>query len=90
VRIALTLEFDRLDFCDEAVRVFAQERGDHVEHGVTEAADVQTAEGGFMGSGGWNYRVICHSRPCRQRKPATPVGTLGCLRRSIRLDVDAD
>ena len=35
------LQRNRLNFRDEAVGVVVQERGDHAEHGVTEAADVQ-------------------------------------------------
>ena len=35
------LQRNRLDFRDEAGGVVVQERGDHAEHGVTEAADVQ-------------------------------------------------
>ena len=35
------LQRDRFDFRDEAGGVVVQERGDHAEHGVTEAADVQ-------------------------------------------------
>ncbi len=35
------LQLDRLDFGDEPSGVVTQVRGDHVDHGVTEAADVQ-------------------------------------------------
>ena len=38
---ASRLQLDRLDFGDEPSGVVTQVRGDHVEHGVTEAADVQ-------------------------------------------------
>ena len=53
-------EFDRFDFGDKPSGIVTQERGDHVEHSVTKAADVQD------------------------------IGTLGCLCRSVWLDVDAD
>ena len=36
-----TLQLDGFDFADEAGCVVFQERADDVEHGVTEAADVQ-------------------------------------------------
>jgi hypothetical protein len=35
------LQFDRFNFCDESLVVLGEERTDHVEHGVTEATDVQ-------------------------------------------------
>ncbi len=35
------LQFDRFNFSDESLVVVRQERTDHVEHGVTEATDVQ-------------------------------------------------
>ena len=57
---ASSLQFDRLHLCNEPSGITAQVRGNHVENGVTEAADVQD------------------------------VGTLGCLCRSVGLDVDAD
>jgi hypothetical protein len=38
---AFRLQLDRLDFGDEPSGVVTQVRGDHVEHGVTEAANVQ-------------------------------------------------
>ena len=43
------LQLDRVDFGDEPSGVVTQVRDDHVEHGVTEAANVQAAEGGFIG-----------------------------------------
>lgn len=35
------LEFDRFDISDESLVVVGQERTDHVEHGVTEATDIE-------------------------------------------------
>ncbi len=35
------LQFDRFNFSDESLVVVGEERTDHVEHGVTEASDVQ-------------------------------------------------
>jgi hypothetical protein len=37
----LKLQLDRFDFSDESLVVVGEERTDHVEHGVTEATDVQ-------------------------------------------------
>ena len=38
---SLDLQLDRLNFRYETVGIVLQERGDNVEHGVAEAADVQ-------------------------------------------------
>ena len=35
------LQFDRFDFGDEPLAVVSEERTDHVEHGVTEATDIE-------------------------------------------------
>ena len=35
------LRFDRFNFSDESLVVISQERADHVEHGVTEATDIE-------------------------------------------------
>ena len=54
------LKINRLHFCHKPIRVVTQVRSDNVEHGVTEATDVQD------------------------------VAPLRSLRRSVRLNVDAD
>ena len=38
---SIELKLDRIHFRNKTVRVVAQVRSDNVEHGVTEAADVQ-------------------------------------------------
>ena len=54
-----SLQFDRLDFGDEPSGVVTQVRGNHVEHGVTEAADVQdvVSLGCLAGSVGLNVQA---------------------------------
>ena len=46
------LQLDGLDFSHETAGVAAQERRHDAEHGGTEAADVQAAEGGSIGESG--------------------------------------
>ena len=72
---ASRLQLDRLDFGDEPSGVVTQVRGDHVEHGVTEAADVQDV--GALGRltvepYGWmSMQTSLGSPQCRDRPAAS-------------------